>query len=51
MQIFNQIFNAKQSGAHPKGVQVTHLAIYGSPLGSIGLSHWLPRLVYVDPKV
>ena len=31
MQTFNQSFSAEQSGAHPKGVQVTQLAIIGSP--------------------
>ena len=37
MHTFNQSFNVEQSGAHPKGVQATYLAIIGSPLGSVGL--------------
>ena len=31
MHTFNESFNAEQSGVHPKGVWVTHLAIVGSP--------------------
>ena len=44
MHTFNKSFNAEQSGAHPKGIQVTHLAIVGSP-GCYTL------LLYVDLKV
>ena len=54
MHIFNHNFDVDQSGAHPKGVQVTYLAIYSSLLGSIGLCsacYWLPQTLYVDPKV
>ena len=51
MQTFNQSFNAEQSGAHPKGVQVTQLANVGSPLGFFELSLAFPQLVYIDPKV
>ena len=48
MHTFNESFNAEQSGAHPKGVQVTHLAAIGSLLGSPLAS---PQSVYMDPKV
>ena len=38
MYTFNKSFNAEQSGAHPKEVQVTQLAIFGFRfLGSIGI--------------
>ena len=51
MQKFKLNFSAEQSGAHPKGVQVTHLTIFGSLLGSVGLSLAFSQLVYIDPKV
>ena len=44
MHIFNESFNVEQSGAHPKGLQVTQLAVVGSP------GCYAP-LVYIDPKV
>ena len=36
MQTFNQSFNAKQSGTHPKGVQLTQISYYWLLLGSLG---------------
>ena len=38
MHTLNESFNAKQSGTHPKGVQVTYLAVVGFLLlGSISI--------------
>ena len=41
MHTFNESFEAEQSGAYPKGVQVTYMAVVGSS--------W--HLVYIGPKV
>ena len=48
MHAFNESFNAEQSIAYLKEVQITQLAIVGS--------HWLPLgcytpLLYIYPKV
>ena len=41
MYTFNESFNIEQSGAHTKGVQVTHFFFL----------LLAPHLVYIDPKV
>ena len=50
MQTFKQSFNAEQSGAHPKGVQVTQIGRYWLLSSLLPSFAGFPQPVYVDPR-